>query len=178
VTFEGRLLFSRFNEANHTFLGSFVSRPDGSAETEVPLPWTEGATAWSRSGTEIVLATQLPDNRVGTAIIAPDGTVLRILDIPDPTLNLPCQVWSIDDGRLACEGWDDTDPARNGIYSVRASDGKDLQRLTSTPEGMADLPGDYSPTGQFVFKRGAGDEGDGPLMLLDAPGAEPRLGAS
>ncbi len=32
------------------------------------------------------------------------------LEIPDPTLNLPCGVWSIDDARLACEGWDDTDP--------------------------------------------------------------------
>lgn len=171
VVLGGRLLYSRFDEATHTFVGSFISRPDGSAEAEIPLPSTEGASRWSRSGSEIALATQLPDKRVGTAIIAPDGTVLRVLEIPDPTLNLPCGVWSIDDARLACEGWDDTDPSRRGTYSVRASDGGDLQRLSS---GQTDLPGDYSSAGQFVFKRGTGDEGPGPLMLVDASGGAPR----
>jgi Tol biopolymer transport system component len=38
---------------------------------------------------------------------------------------------------------------------------------------MTDIPGDYSPSGQFLFKRGAGDEGPGPLLLLDPDGAEP-----
>jgi WD40-like Beta Propeller Repeat len=171
----GQLLFSRFDESIHTFQGSFISRPDGSGETEVPLPFTEGLASWSRSGTEITVPTQVADGRIGTAIIAPDGTVLRVLEIPDPTLNLPCPAWSHDDVRLACEGWDDTDPSRNGIYSVRASDGGDLQRLTSPPEGMRDIPGDYSLSDQFVFKRAAGDgEGHGPLMLIDSSGGEPR----
>lgn len=172
VVLGGRLLFSRSNQATHTFVGSFVSRPDGSGETEIPLPWTEGANRWSRSGKEIAVATELADKRVGTAIIAPDGTVLRVLEISDPTLNLACWVWSIDDARLACEAWDDADPSRRGIYSVRASDGGDLQRVSS---GANDLPGDYSPTGQFVFKRGTPDEGPGQLMLVDASGGEPRL---
>ena len=174
VKLEGRLLFSRFDEATHTFTGMFVSRPDGSAETEVPLPFTEGDGAWSRSGSEIAVATQLADERIGTAIISADGTVLRVLEIPDATLNLPCGVWSLDDARLWCEGWDDADSSRAGTYTVRASDGGDLQRLTTPPEGMKDLQGDYSAAGQVVFKRYAGDEGDGPLMLLDASGGEPR----
>jgi hypothetical protein len=175
VLLPGRLLFSRFVEATHTFQASFVAGADGSAETETPLPWTEGSARWSRSGTEITVATQLDDGRVGTAIITPDGTVLQILEIPDPTLNLPCSAWSIGDARLACEGWDDTDPSRNGIYTVRASDGGDLKRLTTPPDGSGDIPGDYSPDGQFVFKRGpAGVEGNGPLMLVDATGGEPR----
>ena len=174
MVLEGRLLFSRFNESNHTFQASFISRPDGSEAKEVPLPWTEGLSRWSRSGTEIVVATQLPDGRVGTAIVDAEGTVLRVLEIPDPTLNLPCVTWSIDDARLACEGWDDSDPSREGIYSIRASDGGGLRRLTTTPEGTTDIPGDYSPSGQLVFKRAAGDEGDGPLMLVDASGGEAR----
>ena len=175
VALPGRLLFSRFIESTHTFVGSFVSRPDGSGETEVPLPWTEGLGNWSRSGTEISVPTQLADGRVGTAIIAPDGMVLRVLEISDPTLNLPCGVpWSVDDARLACQGWDDTDSSRSGIYSVRASDGGELQQVTSAPEGTTDCPGDYSPSGQFVFNRWAGDEGPGPLMLIDASGSEPR----
>ena len=175
TVFEGRLLFSRFTEASHTFTGMFIARTDGSAETAVPLPWTEGWGRWSMSGTEIAVPTLLPDERVGTAIIATDGTVLRVLSIPDPTLNLVCTFWSHDDTRLACEGWDDADPSRNGIYTVRASDGGDVQRLTTPSAGQHDCPGDYSPDGQFVFVRGAGDEGNGPLMLIDANGGEPRL---
>jgi len=175
TVFEGRLLFSRFIEASHTFTGMFVAQTDGSAETAVPLPWTEGGGRWSRSGTEIAVPTLLADERVGTAIIATDGTVMRVLSIPDPTLNLACTSWSRDDTRLACEAWDDADPSRNGIYTVRASDGADLQRLTNPPAGQHDLPGDYSSAGQFVFTRHPGDEGPGPLMLVDANGGEPRL---
>ena len=171
----GRLLFSRFIEATHTFSGMFVSQADGSAETPVPLPGPEGGGRWSRFGTQIAIMTILADERIGTAIIDPDGTVLRVLEIPDATLNVSCTVWSPDDTRLACEAWDDTDPSRDGIYTVRASDGGDLQRLTTPPDGMKDLPGDYSPNGQFIFKRHTGEEGPGPLMLVEASGSEPRL---
>ena len=46
-----------------------------------------------------------------------------------------------------------TDPSRNGIYTIRASDGRDLRRITSNPGGE-DIPGDYSPGGQrLVFSR-------------------------
>ena len=102
--------------------------------------------------------TVLDDDRIGTAIIRPDGTVERIFEIPDETLNLVCTVWSPDDTRLACEAWDDSDASRGGIHTVRASDGGDLTRLTSAPDGMFDLPGDYSPDGrQLVFKRTTGE---------------------
>jgi hypothetical protein len=45
------------------------------------------------------------DARGGTAILKPDGTVDRVLDIPDPNLNALCRVWSADDRRLGCYGW-------------------------------------------------------------------------
>jgi Tol biopolymer transport system component len=124
---------------------------------------------------EIATPTLLDDGRIGTAIIASDGTLLRVLSIPDETLNMVCTVWSRDDSRLACEAWDDADPSRNGIYIVRASDGADVERLTTPPAGKHDAPGDYSLDGQFVFKRDSGNEEPGPLMLVDADGGEPRL---
>lgn len=170
----GRLMFSRFDEGTHTFISTHVARPDGSHETELPLPGPEGGGRWSRSGEEIAVMTVLPDERIGTAIIAPDGTVKRVLEIPDKSLNLVCVVWSPDDSRLACEGWDDTNPSRGGIYTVRSSDGTGLQRLTTTPEGTIDFPGDYSPDdAQLVFKRSA-EEADGPLMIMDITGGKPR----
>ena len=170
----GRLMFSRFNEATHTFIGTHTTVTDGTEEAELTLPGPEGGGRWSRSGNEIAVMTLLPDERVGTAIIEPDGTVARTLAIADESLNLVCTVWSPDDQRLACEGWDDADPSRSGIYSVRSSSGDDLQRLTATPQGVVDIPGDYSPDGaQFVFKRSA-DEENGPLLVMDLPDGEPR----
>ena len=163
----GRLMYSRFEEASHTFISTHIADPNGSNERELPLPGPEGGGRWSHSGDEIAVMTILPDERVGTAIISPEGSVQQILEIPDKSLNLVCTVWSPDDSRIACEGWDDMDPSRSGIYTIRASDGGDLQRLTETPEGAVDLPGDYSPDGtHLIFKR-AGDEQSGPLLTLD-----------
>ncbi len=166
-TFTGWLMFSRFDEATHTFISTHLIRPDGSGETELQLPGPEGGGRWSRDGSQIAVMTVLGDGRIGTAIIRPDGTVDRILETPDETLNAVCTVWSPDDSRLACEAWDDTDPSRSGIYTVQASDGSGLTRLTTAPEGFNDLPGDFSPDGsQLVFKRTT-DEASAPLMTLD-----------
>lgn len=169
----GRLLFSRFDENTHTFVSTHISRPDGGEETNVVMPGPEGGGRWSRSGTHIAVMTILDDNRIGTAIITPDGTVERVLDIPDDTLNLVCTVWSPNDTRLACEAWDEADSSRGGIYTVRSSDGGELVRLTTSPPDMSDLPGDYSPDGtRVLFKRAAG-EALGTLMVVSAAGGEP-----
>jgi Tol biopolymer transport system component len=54
---------------------------------------------------------------------------------------------------LACGGFGVTDPSRNGIYTIRSSDGGGLTRITSNPGGD-DNPGDYSPDGKrMVFAR-------------------------
>jgi Tol biopolymer transport system component len=62
-------------------------------------------------------------------------------------------VWSADARRLACEGFGQTDPSRNGIYTVRSSDGQDLRQVTRNPGGD-DIPGSYSPNNhRIVFVR-------------------------
>jgi hypothetical protein len=168
-------MFSRFDENTHTFLSTHISQADGLGEIEVAMPGPEGGGRWSWSGRDIAVMTVLADHRIGTAIIKPDGTVERVLKIPDASLNLVCTVWSPDDKRLACEGFDETHPLRNGIYTVNSSDGGALVRLTKTPAKMVDLPGDYSPDGtQFLFKRTT-EEDPGPLMLVPtAGGGQPK----
>jgi Tol biopolymer transport system component len=173
----GRLLFSRFNELSHTFLSTHTSRPDGTDEVDVAMPGPEGGGRWSRSGARIAVMTVLADERIGTAVITADGTVERVLAIPDASLNLVCTVWSPDDSRLACEAWDESDPSRAGIYSVSASDGADLIRLTTPPPDTFDLPGDYSPDGtRVLFKRATGGaEAAGVLMAVGVTGGDPQL---
>jgi Tol biopolymer transport system component len=54
---------------------------------------------------------------------------------------------------LACAGFGETDPSRNGIYTIRSSDGGGLTRVTSNPAGDDEV-GDYSPDGKhLVFVR-------------------------
>jgi Tol biopolymer transport system component len=57
---------------------------------------------------------------------------------------------------MALEGWDDSDPDRNGVYIVGVPDGKGLTRLTKNPDH--DVPMDFSPDGsQIVFLRAEPD---------------------
>ena len=168
----GRLMFSRFDESTHSFVSTHTSDPDGSNEVELPLPGPEGGGRWSRDGKHIAVMTLLDDGRVGTAIIQPDGTVERVLDIPDPTLNLVCAVWSPDDQRLACEGWDDAKATRTGIYTVRSSDGGGLIRLTQPDSGKVDFPGDWSPDGSVLLFKRTVEESPGPLLVVPADGGD------
>jgi Tol biopolymer transport system component len=169
----GTLLMSDFDDNEHAFGDTFTIRPDGSGRTVIAMPGPEGGGRWSHAGTDIAVMTTRDDGRVGTAVLAPDGTVKRVLDIADPTLNLVCTVWSPDDTHLACEGWDDKAPARAGIYTVRSADGGGLQRVTTAPKGQSDLPGDFSPDGsRLVFDRGR-DEKKAQLMEVAVAGGDP-----
>lgn len=160
-------MFSRFDESTHTFISTHLVNPDGTGEVELKVPGPEGGGRWSRDGKHIAVMTVLADKQVATAIIAPSGAVERVLPLPDKSINLVCAIWSPDDSRLACEGWDDAHPERGGIYTVRSADGGDLQRLTTPPAGLSDYPGDYSPDGMhFVYKR-ATDESAAPLTIIN-----------
>jgi hypothetical protein len=64
-----------------------------------------------------------------------------------PDLFLGCGSWSPDATRLACEGDSDADPGQNGVYTVRSSDGGDLQRVILNPFDFG-APNDYSPNGK------------------------------
>ena len=164
----GRILFSRMTPSDE-FLHFSVST-DGSGET----PFVPGVEFEARHLS--------PDGSLlAISALEQAGTVRRWnrrgrrdrlspLRDHDPSLNLVCGVWA-PKGRLACEGWDDSDPSRAGIYTVRATDGTDPQRLTR----LRDIPCEYSPDGtQLAFVRTVADDGRGTLMVMDAAGGEAR----
>ena len=100
---------------------------------------------WSPDGKRISLFGDLGESLFNFD----DGTSVN-LGLPGdlyPDLLLFCGVWSPDGQRLACEGFGQTDPSLNGVYTLRSSDGGDLQRVTYEPNGD-DCPSDYSPNGK------------------------------
>jgi TolB protein len=128
---------------------------------------------WSPDGSTIAVAGPNGDQIVG-GLIAADGTGFHLFAPPDRTLNAACVLWSPDGIRLACEVWDDDHPGRHGVYTVRAADGGDLQRVTRG----RDIPCAWSPDGsQLVFMRSGSDEDRFFLMIARSDGGwERRLG--
>jgi hypothetical protein len=109
---------------------------------------------WSPEGTRITLFGDLGELLFNVN----DGSSVN-LGLPGdlyPDLLLFCGVWSPNGARLACEGFGQTDPSLNGVYTLRSSDGGDLQRVTSDPNGD-DAPSDYSPNGNRLVITRAND---------------------
>jgi TolB protein len=174
----GRIAFARFDPAlGDTVL--YTVKADGSRERQV-LPDALECPHWSPDGTRIATCGDASSGGASRIIDPRDGSY-RVLPMFDPAnMFLPCFIWSPDGGRLACEGFGLNDPSRNGIYSVRSTDGGGVVRITSNPGGD-DIPGAYSPNGKrLVFARGdqSGTSGlfvvkvDGSgLRPITAPGA-------
>ncbi len=150
----GRIAFARFD---HT-LGdtvTYTANPDGSHQQQLPFSGPSGFPRWSPDGSELSIGTACTDGTETCAatIVDPDSGTFRQFKWPDPNLETDCDIWSSDGQRLACEGFGVTDPSRNGIYTIRSSDGGGLTRITSNPVGE-DSPGDFSPDGKrMVFAR-------------------------
>ena len=126
--------------------------PDGTDATEIPNAF---AARWSADGTRLATGGMTDDGRISTVVMDADGSNRTAFDIPDASLNLGCTIWFPDDQRLLCEGWDDIHRHRKaGMFTVSASDGGDLVRLTANPYGGHDIPGDVAPDGtRIVFLR-------------------------
>ena len=112
---------------------------------------------WSPDGTRVALVTQTDPPQVLLYNVDDGSSVYFGLPFDlYPDLALFCTVWSPDGARLACEGQGQTDPSLNGVYTLRSSDGGDLQRVTYEPNGD-DCPSDYSPNGNRLVITRAND---------------------
>jgi len=154
---EGKILFTRvggkYGEGGAETV--FTAKANG---TDVQRISGFGKTCCPRlspDGTKVSWSSDTPDGeRITTAIVQADGTQPQTMPIPDPTLNLGCNVWSPDGKQMACAGWEDSNHKRNGVYIADGPDGTNLTRLTRNPLGTTDDPMDFSPDGsQIVFLR-------------------------
>jgi Periplasmic component of the Tol biopolymer transport system len=156
----------------------FSVATNGSGLREV-LPGGHEIPRWSPNGDRLAVAGG-NGVRAFETVVEADGSRPQVLQLKDVSLSLGCAAWSPDAARLACEGWDDAKPERNGIYTVRSSDGGDLTRVTTSPAGGHDIPGGYSPDGgSIVFSRQRHpDVEEAELWTVGVDGKAPhRIGA-
>ncbi len=166
----GRIAFGRFDSALGDFQ-LFTMLADGS-DVRPLLPGPHEGPAWSPDNSLISVTSF--DNGDFLKILRPDGSLVRDLKAPDATLGLGCDNWSPDGTHLLCEGWDDAHPDRIGAYSVRASDGGGLKRLTSPADHQHDIPGGYSPDARRIaFVHVTSDAREqGQLWMMNSDGSD------
>jgi WD40-like Beta Propeller Repeat len=149
----GRIVFARFDPARgDDFI--YTANPDGSHEQQL-LPAGAEGPRWSRDGSRIAVDPHDVDNISARIVNLDDGSYR---DVPNPNPDLfflPCnEPWSPDGQRLTCEAFGNDDQSVNGIYTLRASDGGGLERVTAAEPDGEDCAGDYSPNGKrLVFLR-------------------------
>ena len=134
--------------------GVTVANPDGTARHVLGLPWPGGRPVWSPDGSRLLVTVSRPNTPDRPATMNADGSGLTLLDAAPKNMYLECAAWSPDGTRLLCAGTEQ-DGAPLSVYSIRASDGGDVTRLTN---GGVDYVADYSPDGKrFVFVDQKGD---------------------
>jgi WD40 repeat protein len=154
----GRIVFSRQTpdgQDDHTF----IANADGSGVRELLPAFTSGTPHWSPGGREVAVISGLGTPCLSTCtgntvIINPDTGSYRVLRSKGfPAIPTFCSIWSPDASHFACQGSNDANGKVNGIYTIRASDGGGLTRITNAG-GLQDTPIAYSPDGrQIVFGR-------------------------
>lgn len=153
----------------------FTVNPDGSRVQDLHIVAT--CARWFPDGSKILITDDAAAANGGLrpATINPDGSGLQRLGaVVDPNLNLGCGDVSPDGTRLVLEGFSDGHPEVNGIYTVRASDGGGLLRLTRNPYRTSDGYPQYSPDGRrvvfFRTKPGTFPDGAGALFVVGSDG--------
>jgi Tol biopolymer transport system component len=142
----------------------FIANPDGEHAQQVPLVYAAedfGIPRWSPDSSQLLISNVLRFDTSGNllpfrpATVSLDGGNFNLLEPPNAPFDMACfGGWYPDATRLLC-GYGEGPP---GVFSIRASDGGDPQRLTTYPFGTncntCDEATDVSPDGsRFVFLR-------------------------
>lgn len=142
----------------------FIANPDGQHAQQVPLVYTAedwGIPRWSPDGSQLLISHVFRFDSSGNllpfrpATVSLNGANFNLLEPPNAPFDMGCfGGWYPDATRLLC-GYGEGPP---GVFSIRASDGGDPERLTTYPFGPScntcDEATDVSPDGnRFVFLR-------------------------
>lgn len=147
----GRIAFDQNEPSGHQFV--FTANSNGSDVSQL-VPSDSCCPQWSPNSSKLDVPRMTADGRIAPALVNADGSGYTPLPLPDATLNLGPNAWSPDGTRIAFEGWDDPNPARDGVFTGSSTNAGDLVRVTDNPFGGHDIPGDYSPDGtQIAFWR-------------------------
>jgi hypothetical protein len=169
----GRILFYRLEagEVEHYFtIGT-----DGSDERAVFTLEGCGCARWSPAGTHIWTMGSTGHGTFSFTTMRPDGTNRVVLEPPIETLNLGPAAASADGRWVAFDGWDETDPSRNGLY-LGSPDLTDLSLVMANREGTVRTePFGVTAAGPHVlFFAETGPVGDiahaGSLFVVEAGG--------
>lgn len=171
----GQIAFMRGDPSEGVLAGEGVTytvNADGSNLQQLFSAGPSAGPLWSPDGAEIHIF--CCGDGMAAHFVDPQTGELRTLPPPDPTLEAYCGgAWSPDGERLTCEAFGVDDPSRNGIYTIRASDGGGISRITSNPGGE-DIPGDYAPDGdRLVFVRST-EDGEVGVFVTDVDGGHSR----
>jgi Tol biopolymer transport system component len=174
----GKIVFYRTDDARSTNT-PFMIDADGSHEAALHdgglLPGY-----WSPDGRQLLVAHLVTDPSPApgaeTAWIRPatvnaDGSGFTVLDAsPGRKMQLAPVGWSPDGSRvLVASGGEDIDQADMGLYSLRASNGTDLTRITVTPAGHNDIVLVSPDRSKILINRSTNDN-DRALFIINVDG--------
>jgi Tol biopolymer transport system component len=146
-----------------------VLNPDGSGLRTVSSLAPFGRPHWAPDGTRIATVPGGDTPVVATIFNVDTGSVTTLPNAYG--INLGCTVWSPDGARLACSSsFTEGAPESAGIYTVRASDGLGISRVTSNPE-WGDEPGSYSPNGKMLEFARFNEDGAVGLFVVKLDGS-------
>jgi hypothetical protein len=153
---------------------SFLIDPSGSQEVQVGTGDVVCSTL-SVDKERLLCAVFIADEGARPAIADADGSGFKVLDAyPGQHRSLWCRDWLAQDTRLLCTSDQGGDPADNGLYTLRSSDGGDLKRVTVAPAGCTDTDQVRSPNAMAVlFDRICGSDEHGTLFNVNLNGSDP-----
>ncbi len=170
----GRILFSRLSADE---VEDFVTiNTDGTNEDALFERQGCGCGRLSPSGRQVWTMGPTGHDTFSFMTMGLDGSDPTVFDPPIETLNLGPAAASPNGEWLAFDGWDETDPSRNGLY-LGSGDLADLHLVMPNPEGVIRTePFGVTPDGsQVVFFAENGARGDvphaGDLFVVNADGS-------
>ena len=170
LVLQGHLLFTRAG-GHYGDETVYAANADGSHQHRLTPFGGSCCARITNDGRRILFAASSSDGRITTATVYPVGAGYRTIPLPDKTINLGPGAWSPDGRYIAFQVWNNSKPARNGMYIGRASDGGDLRRVTSAKAGN-DLPGDFSPNGKRIafFRERPDKQSVGSVWVVNVDG--------